>query len=159
MRRSSGGLANWVGSRPMIRTALNSASQQRYESSSFLNQAMERRASGGGTSEESAAAVADEGGGGTRSVNRSETFFWKSSRSSSSWSWLLSMAATVLRRILIRFRNEPWLSAARIIFVFVVIVGVVQKKKDGLKRLREREWGGGEMRERDLGRRSWLWQL
>lgn len=90
MRRSRGGLANCDGSRPETRTALNSASQQRNASRRFRNQEIDSSAGGACVScdEEGESDSAEElgSGGERRSEKRSETCFWKSSRSMTSWS-------------------------------------------------------------------------
>lgn len=70
----------------MTRKALNSASMHRNASRSLRNQAMERRGMGPGEGEAEAE--------GTRSERWSATCFWKSSRCSSSCSWLMSMETT-----------------------------------------------------------------
>ncbi|RAL54325.1 hypothetical protein DM860_001453 [Cuscuta australis] len=107
MRRSRGGLENCDGSRPMRTTALNSASQRMNESRSLRNQEMERRGEGSHAGESVGSPDFEAG---RSSEKRSATCFWKNSRSSSSWSWgllPLSMEATWLRRMLMRFKNEP----------------------------------------------------
>lgn len=57
------------------------------------------------------------------SEKRSPMCFWKSSRSSISWSWLPSMDITWFLRMLIRPRNEPWL----LFSVVAGIFGVLEK--------------------------------
>lgn len=69
---------------------------------------MERRAS-----PEESSVVVDKS-----SEKRSPTCFWKSSRSSISWSWVPSMDMTWFLRMLIRPRNEPWFSVVAGIFCF-----------------------------------------
>ncbi|KAJ0824207.1 hypothetical protein HanRHA438_Chr17g0790001 [Helianthus annuus] len=103
MRRSSGDLEKLLASRPMITTALNSASQQRNASRSLRNHAMDNIVSGGSL-------VVVSSWGWKSSERRSVTCFWNCSTSSISCSY-----ATWFRRMLIRLRKDPWLSVGGIV--------------------------------------------